>query len=115
MDGDLLFADAALFGQKAHQMGIGLPINRRGGDRHFQLVAMQADNLVSAGLGLDQQIQPQLLTLPTHGSHLQPRPEDADDTIGRQKDVECLQDQEQYQHREVETAKGWQDPTDRGE
>jgi hypothetical protein len=35
----LAFGDAELFGEKFHQMGIGLAINGRGGNGDFELVA----------------------------------------------------------------------------
>ena len=47
------FRHFELLGDKLDEMGIGLAINRRCGDGDFYLVAMQANNLIAAGLGLN--------------------------------------------------------------
>ena len=52
-DRDLTFGHAELFGEKFHQMGIRLAVNRRGGDGDFYLVAMQTDNGGTAGFPLN--------------------------------------------------------------
>ncbi|STS94710.1 Uncharacterised protein [Klebsiella pneumoniae] len=47
----LAFGDAELFGEKFHQVGIGLAINGRGGNGDFKLVAMYATMLSRLALG----------------------------------------------------------------
>ena len=63
---DLTFGDFKLFGEKFHQVRIRLTVNRRGGDGDFQFVAMQTDQAVTAGFGLDNQPQNQVVRLPVN-------------------------------------------------
>lgn len=49
----LVFCYTKSFGQKSLQMRIGFAVYWWGGNVDFQLVALDASDLVTAGLGLD--------------------------------------------------------------
>lgn len=65
----LAFGYAELFGEKFHQVGIGLAINGRGGNGDFKLVAMYAHDAIAAGLRLNIQPEHQPLSAGFNGTH----------------------------------------------
>ena len=65
----LALGHAERLGQEGQQMGVGLAIDRRGGETDLQPLTMQPGELVLARLGLQATVEDQVLAVPAKVAH----------------------------------------------
>lgn len=90
-DFNAAFAHLELFAEKLYEVGIGFAVNRWGGDGDFQglIVAfsMPALNLISAGFGLEIDMECEDILFKGYGCHLTDQPLCDTDNRAKQHDL----------------------------